>query len=110
LYQHHNIKEKVVFGFYAKANIATCFIVNDHGHSDNGYLLKGPMYNGMFGLYVDFEENCIKIVKQENTYFPQHRRYNMDTNMGYVAVEHMLKFMSLYDGAPDIVYDEDKNN
>ena len=65
------------------------------------------MYNGMFGLYVDFEENRIKIVDQENIYFPQHRRYDMDENMGYVAVEHMLKFMSLHDMAPDIVYNED---
>lgn len=38
-----------MFGIYAKGNWVTFFITNDYGHSDRGYILKGPMYNGMFG-------------------------------------------------------------
>lgn len=102
LYMHNLFTVDGMFGIYAKGNLVSFFLINEHGHSDKGYLLKGPMYNGMFGLYVDLEERLIKILPQENTYYPQYLTYDMDTNEGYIRAELIGKFMSLHKTPPAI--------
>lgn len=110
IYNYSNLKfDSELFGIYAKGEMASFFIINDHGHSDNGYLLKGPMYNGMFGLYVDLQERIIRIMPQENTYTPQYVAYNMSDKEGYLRAEIIMKFMSICDSVPEVVFNNNSN-
>lgn len=67
------------------------------------------MYNGMFGLYVDLEENLIKILPQENTYFPQYITYDMGENEGYLRAECIMTFMSLHESPPSVKFNTETN-
>lgn len=109
IYKHTNLAVDGLFGIYPKGQAVSFFITNDHGHSDNGYLLKGPMYNGMFGLYVDLQENLIKILPQENTYFPQYIPYDMSDNEGYLRAECIMTFMSLHESPPSVEFNKETN-
>lgn len=107
LYKHNLLKVDGMFGICAKGNLVSFFIVNDHGHSDKGYLLKGAMYNGMFGLYVDLKEGIIKRFPQENTYNPQYHIYDMGKDEGYLRAELIAKFMSLHKTPLDVEFYKD---
>ena len=104
IYKHTLLAEDSIFGIYPKGSSVSFFIINDHGHSDHGYLLKGSMYNGMFGLYVDLEDNSIKILPQENTYFPQYISYDVSQDEGYLRAECIMNFMRLHQDPPYVLF------
>lgn len=101
--------EQPMFSIYAKGNFLSFFLYNEHGHHNDGYGLKGHPYDGMFGLYVDLDKNKISILPQENTFFPQHLWYDFSKTDEYLRAECIMKFMSLYENPPIVIFDEDKN-
>lgn len=108
-YLHSSLKIEDLFGIYGKGENVSFFIIKEHWHTSNGYSLKGPMYDGMFCLYVDLEEQVIKILPQQNNYFPQYIAYNLSESEGYLRAECISTFMSIHETVPDVDYNPETN-
>lgn len=59
----------------------------------------------MFCLYVDLEEQAIKILPQENNYMPQYITYDLSESEGYLRAECIATFMCLHDIVPEVYHD-----
>ncbi len=89
--------------FTAKATKVAFFLYVQDWHSDNGFDLKFYKFNGLLGLYFDREG--VKILPQENTFYPQIMFFDMfdkENPVNIFSVLCALHYFSTIKSAPSI--------
>jgi hypothetical protein len=86
-----------------KGNTIAFFLYDQDFHVKNNYHLKGTIFDGLLGLYVD--NYNVKILPQVNTFFPQVMAYEFYNNnpIHEKSIHTIFKYMTTCRETPNAI-------